>query len=161
MPLGQAFVIAFGVVLAVFGFLLVAWRSTRSDRTAIFLRALLNVLSVILLVGIGAFFCWVGKPNLLVGAGMGMAAYASAFRTGFMGWHDYLGRAPSHPTLRVMFRFHFLGNVVASCLCGIGCLTYGGAVGVLGASASGCLAALHLSLLRRVTRETANTEGAS
>ncbi len=161
MPLGQAFVIASGLVLAVFGFLYIAWRSTAADQTASFLRAMFSALSASILTGIGTFFLLVREPNLLIGIGMGIGAYASAFKTGFMGWHEYLGRAPSHPTFKAMFHFYSLGNVVAGCLSGIGCLAYGGAVGVVGASLSACWAVLHLWVLKRVTREAASKGRAS
>ena len=160
MPMEQAFVIASGVVLTVFGFLYIAWRSTAADRTASFLRAMFSALSASMLTGIGTFFLLVREPNLLLGAGMGIGAYASAFKTGFLGWQQYLGRAPSHSTFKVMFHCYSLGHVVAGSLSGIGCLAYGGAVGVLGACLSACWAVLHLWVLKRVTREAAS-KGAS
>lgn len=161
MPLGTALVIASGLVLAVFGFLYIAWRSTATDRTASFLRAMLGALSASMLTGIGTFFLLVREPNLLIGAGMGIGAYASAFKTGLVGWHQFAGGSRSQPTFKAMFRFYSLGNVVAGCLSAIGCLAYGGAVGVLGACLSASWAVLHVWVLKRVTRETAPLQRAS
>jgi hypothetical protein len=156
MPLGQAFVIASGVVLAVFGFLYMAWRSTGPDKTASILRALFSALSASILVGIGTVLLLVSEPNTLMGLGMAIGAYTSALKTAFIGWHDHRGRVPSHSTFKALFRVYPLGNLVAGCLFGIGCLVYGGPLGVLGASASLCWAAMHLWLLKRVTAEGAN-----
>jgi hypothetical protein len=149
-------VIASVIVLAVFGFLYIAWWSTGADKTASLLRALLSALTASTLVGVGTVFLLVSEPNILIGAGVGIAVYASAFKTGFMGWHHSRGRASSHGSLKTMFRFYSGGNLVAGCLCGVGSLTYGGAVGVLGAFLSACWALLHLWVLKRVTRDAAD-----
>jgi hypothetical protein len=156
MPPGQAFVIASVIVLAVFGFLYIAWRSTVADKTASFLRALISALTASMLVGVGTFSLLVGEPNVLIGVGVGIAVYASAFKTGFMAWYRShpQGGASSHATVKAMFPFYVGGNLAAGCLCVIGCLVYGGAVGVLGASLSACWALLHLWVLKRVTQET-------
>jgi hypothetical protein len=54
-----------------------------------------------------------------------------------------------------MFRFYLLGNFVAGCLCGIGCVIFGGAIGVVGAVLSACWALLHVWVLKHVTRDAA------
>jgi hypothetical protein len=155
MPIAQAFVIVSGLVLAVFGFLYIVWRSTAADPTASFLGAIFSAISASMQAGIGTFFLLVREPNLLIGVGVGLWAYASAFKGGFMAWHHYSGRSPSHSTFKAMFHFYSLGNVVAGCLAGIGCLAYGGAVGAVGASLSAYCVVLHLWLLNRPTREEA------
>jgi hypothetical protein len=68
----------------------------------------------------------------LSGVTMGgaIAAYTWGFKHAFMTWHDYQRRAPSYETLKRMLRFYFGGNLVAGCVFGVGCLTYGGAMGV-------------------------------
>ena len=149
--------IASVVVLTVFGFLYITWRSTAADRTASYLRSAMSAVSASLLAGGGTFFLLVSEPNILIGVGVGLALYASALKTGFMARHrsHVEGLASSHGTLRTMLRFYFGGNLIAGCLCVLGCLIYGGAVGVLGASLSACWALLQFWILKRVTRETA------
>jgi len=161
MPIAQAFVIASGLVLGVFGFLYIAWRSTSADRTASFLGAMFSALSASMLAGIGTFLLLVGEPNLLIGIGVGIWAYASAFKRGFMAWHRYSGRPSSHSTFKAMFHFYSLGNLAAGGLAGIGCLSYGGAVGVVGASLSAYWVVMHLWLLNRLAREDASMRRAS
>jgi hypothetical protein len=154
-PIAQALVIASGLVLGVFGFLYMAWRSTAADRTASLLDAMSSALSASMLAGIGTFLLLVGKPNLLIRIGMGIWAYTSAFKRGFMAWHRSSGRPSSHPTFKAMFRFYSLGNLVAGGLAGIGCLSYGGAIGVVGASLSAYWVVMHSWLLNRLARENA------
>jgi hypothetical protein len=60
---------------------------------------------------------------------MAIFAYASAFKTGFMGWH-HLGQTSSLSSFKAMFRIYSSANFVAACLSGIGCVIYGGPVGV-------------------------------
>jgi hypothetical protein len=153
MPPGQAFVIASVIVLAVFGFLYIAWRSTATDRTASYLRTAMSVVSASMSAGVGTFFLLLGEPNIQIAVGVGIAVFASAFKTGFMVWHRHHGGALSHGTIRTMLRFSLGGNLVAGSLCGIGCMIYGGAVGVLGACLSACWALLHFWVLRHVIRE--------
>lgn len=151
MPVGQALVVAFGLASAVLGFLYITWRSTGRDRTASILRALLTAVSVSVLIGTGTFFLLVREPNVLIGMGIAVYAYASAFRRGFMGRRD-AGQALSIEKITTMFRVHAAGNLVAATLCGIGCVTYGGALGVLGVFVSLYWIVLHLWLLNRVTQ---------
>ena len=161
MPLGQAFALAFGLAFTILGFLYIAWRSAGRDQTASILRALLTALSVSMLVGTGTFFLLVREPNVLIAVGMAIFGYASAFKTGFMGWH-HLRQAPSLSTFKAMFRVYSSGNLVAACLFGIGCVIYGGPVGVLGAFVALYWALLHLWLLKRATPgEASEAEQAS
>jgi hypothetical protein len=108
-----------------------------------------------MLAGSGTFFLLLAEPNILISVGLGIAVYAAALKNGFMGWHRYQGLS-SHGTLRTILRFYSGGNLVAAGLCGIGCLIYGGAVGVLGAFLSVYWALLHFWMLKRLTRETAD-----
>jgi len=155
MPPGQALVLASAIVLAVFGVLYMAWRSTATDRTASCLRTAMNAVSASTLAGVGTFFLLFGEPNILIAGGVAVALYASAFRTGFMG-HRRHDRASSPGSVRTMFRFYLGGKVVGGSLCAIGCMTYGGAVGVLGAFLSACWTVLHFWVLRRVVLEAAD-----
>jgi hypothetical protein len=115
MPLVWAVGIAFGLTLAVLGFVYIGWRSAGRDRTASIVRGVLNALSVSMWVGMGTFFLFVRRPNVLVGVGMAIFAYASAFRTGFMGWY-HLGPPPSESSFKTMLRVYSSSHVLAACL---------------------------------------------
>jgi len=154
MPLGQAFGVAFGLAFAVLGFLYIVWRSAGHDQTASILRALLTALSVSMWVGAGTFFLLVRQPNVLIGVGIAFFAYAAAFRDAFLGWR-HLGQTPPLSTLKTMFRIYSLGNLVAACLCGIGCVIFGGPIGALGALAALYWTLLHLWFFKRVTADEA------
>jgi hypothetical protein len=153
MPPGQAFVIALVTVLAVFGYLYIVWRSTVADKTGLYLRRVMSAVLTSMLVGSATFFVLLAKPNILISVGLGIAVYASALKNGFMGWHRYQDRPSSHGTLKTILRFYSGGNVVAAGFCGIGCLIYGGAVGVIGAFVSVWCALLYFSFFKRVTQE--------
>ena len=153
MPPRQAFIIACVIVLAVLGLLSLVWRSTLADTTASYLRRGMSALSASMFAGIGTFFLLAGEPNILIGVGVGIAAYASALKRGFISDYASQGRASSQATLNTVLRFSTGGNIVAGCSCGIGCLMYGGAVGVLGASLSACWTLLQLWVLTRMARE--------
>ena len=156
MPPGQALLIALVTVLAVFGYLYIVWRSTVADKTGLYLRRVMSAVLTSLLVGSATFFVLLGEPNILISVGLGIAVYASALKNGFMGWHRFQNRPESYGTLKTILRFYSGGNVVAAGFCGIGCLIYGGAVGVLGAFLSVYWALLHFWMLKRLTRETAD-----
>lgn len=156
MPVGQAFVVAFGLAFAVLGFLYITWRSTGRDWTASVLRSLLTAIVASVFVGTGTFFVFVREPNFLIAVGVAVYAYASAFKRGFMGWR-HAGQALSVANMTRMSRVYAAANLVAATLCGIGCLTYGGAIGVLGVFVSLYWIVLHLWMLNRVTRRW--TEG--
>ena len=94
MPLGQAFAFAFGVAFVVLGLLYVTSRAAGRDRTASVLSALLTGLFVSMMVWVGTFALLMSEPNVLIGVGMAILAYASAFRTGFGAWR-HLGRTSS------------------------------------------------------------------
>ena len=155
MPPGQAFVIAVVTVLAVFGYLYIVWRSTVADKTGLYLRRVMSAVLTSMLVGSATFFLLLAEPNILISVGLGIAVYASALKNGFMGWHRYQGPS-SHGTLKTILRFYSGGNIVAAACAGIGCLIYGGAVGVLGAFLSLWWALLHFSFFKRVTQEPAD-----
>ena len=156
MPLGQALGIALVIVVAVLGFHLILWRSTAADKTGSYLRRVMSALSVSILAGGGTGFLLLGEPNVLIAVAGGILLYSSAFNHGFMAWHEYQGRTSSHPSLRSMLRFYFGARVVAGCVCAIGCLIYGGALGVLGAALSAWWSLFHFWVLKRVTREAAD-----
>lgn len=160
MTVRQAFVIAFGLAFTVLGFLYIAWRSTGRDRTASILRSLLTGVLVAVLIGTGTFFLLAGEPNVLIRTGIAVYAYASAFRRGFMGWR-HAGRSLSLENITTKSRVYAAANVVAATLCGIGCLTYGGAIGVLGALVSLYWIVLHLWFLNRFTRHGADGQATS
>jgi hypothetical protein len=153
MPPGQAFGIASIIVLAVFGVLYIVWRSTAADKTAFYLRTVMSALSVSLLAGTGTFILLLGEPNILIAVAGGILLYTSACNHGFMAWHEYQGRASSHPSLNTMFLFYIGGRALAGCLCGIGCLLYGGALGMLGAALCAWWSLFHFWVFKRVTRE--------
>lgn len=157
MPLGQAFAFAFGLAFVVLGFLYLVWRSAGRDQTASILRALLTGLSVSMLVGTGTFFLLVREPSVLIGVGLAIFAYAAAFKTGFMGWH-HLGQTSSLSSFKAMFRVYSSANLVAACLSGIGCVIYGGPVGVLGAFVALYWVLLNLWFLKRFTPDGAAEE---
>ena len=159
MTVGQAFGVALGLVFAVHGYIFIAWRSTARDRTASILGVVLTALSVSILIGSGTFLLWLREPNALVAVGMGIFTYASAFRAGFMEW-SHLDHVPALSTINLMFRIYFWGNVVAACLCGVGCVIYGGPLGVLGACVSLSWTLMNLLFLKRITSDQARDEGA-
>ena len=131
MPLGQAFAFAFGVAFVVLGLLYVTSRAAGRDRTASVLSALLTGLFVSMMVWVGTFALLMSEPNVLIGVGMAILAYASAFRTGFGAWR-HLGRTSSLSSFKAMFLISCSANVIAAFLSSIGCVIYGGPVGVLG-----------------------------
>jgi len=132
------------------------WRSTVADKTGLYLRRVMSAVLTSMLVGSATFFVLLAKPNILISVGLGIAVYASALKNGFMGWHRYQDRPSSHGTLKTILRFYSGGNVVAAGFCGIGCLIYGGAVGVIGAFVSVWCALLYFSFFKRVTQEPAD-----
>ena len=75
-----------------------------------------------------------------------------------MEW-SHLRHVPGLSTINLMLRIYFWGNVVAACLCGVGCVIYGGPVGVLGACVSLSWALMHLWFLKRFTPDQARGEG--
>jgi hypothetical protein len=154
MPLGQAFAVAFGLAFAVFGFLYIVWRSGGRDKTASILRGMFTALRVGTSVGAGTLFLLMREPNVLIGVGAAILFYTDAFKNGFVGWHHRI-EAPSISALKAMLRIHSLGNLVSASLCGIGCVIYGGPIGVLGAFAALYWALLHLWVLKRVTADEA------
>jgi hypothetical protein len=156
MPPGQALGIALLFALAVLGFHLILWRSTAPDKTGSYLRRVMNALSVSMLAGGGTGFLLLGEPNVVIAVAGGILFYSSAFNHGFMAWHEYQGRTSSHPSLRSMLRFYFGARAVAGCVCAIGSLIYGGAMGLLGAFLSAWWSLFHFWVLKRVTREAAD-----
>lgn len=153
MPPAQALGIAVVIVLVVFGYLYVGWRSTAGDKTASYLRAVVGGAIASMFVGCGTFLLLLAEPNILIALGGALAFYTWAFKHVFMTWQDYQRRAPSHATLKTMFRFYFGGNLVAGCMFSIGWLLYGGARGVLGAFLSAWWSLFHFWVLKRVTPE--------
>jgi hypothetical protein len=101
----------------------------------------------------GTLFLLRGEPNILIALGGAIAFYTWAFKHGFMTWQDYQRRAPSHATLKTMFRVYFGGSLIAGCVFGIGCLLYGGAMGVLGAALSAWWSLFQFWVLKRVAQE--------
>ena len=97
-----------------------------------------------------------GASNVVIAVAGGILFYSSAFNHGFMAWHEYQGRTSSHPSLRSMLRFYFGARAVAGCVCAIGSLIYGGAMGLLGAFLSAWWSLFHFWVLKRVTREAAD-----
>jgi hypothetical protein len=150
MPPGQAFGIAIVIVLAVFGSLYLVWRSRR---TGSYLRIVIGTSFASMFAACGTLFLLYAEPNILIALGGAIAFYTWAFKHGFMAWHDYQRQSPSHASLKTMFRFYFGGHLVAGCVFGIGCLLYGGGVGVLGAALSAWWGLFHFWVLKRVTHE--------
>jgi hypothetical protein len=153
MPPGQALGIALVIVLAVIGGLYLVWRS---HTTGSYLRIVIGASLATMLAAGGTLFLLHAEPNILIALGGAIASYTWAFKHGFMAWHDYQRRPPSYATLKTMFSFYFGGNLVAGCVFGIGCLIYGGALGVLGAALCAWWSLFHFWVFKRVRRETAD-----
>jgi hypothetical protein len=110
-----------------------------------------------MLMGTGTFFLIVRLPTVLIGLGMAIFAYAAAFKTGFMRWHR-LRQTASLSSFKTMFRVYSSANLVAACLSGIGCVIYGGPVGVLGAFVALYWFLMNLWFLKRFTRDEASED---
>ena len=150
MPPGQSLGIALVIVLAVFGGLYLVWRSRKSGS---YLRIAIGASFASMFAAGGTLFLLRGEPNILIAFGGAIAFYTWAFKHGFMTWHDYRRQAPSHATLKTMFRVYFGGSLIAGCVFGIGCLLYGGAMGVLGAALSAWWCVFQFWVLKRVNQE--------
>jgi hypothetical protein len=153
MPSSQALGIAVVIVLVMLGVVYIGWRSTAADKAGSYLRRVMSALSVFLLAGVGTGFLLLGEPNIMIAVAGGILMYSSAFQRGFMAWHEYQGRTSSHPSLASMFRSYFGARAVAGCVCAIGSLVYGGAIGVLGAFLSAWWGLFHVWVFKRVTQE--------
>ena len=92
------------------------------------LRAACNLMLAALVGSAAVFIASMRLPNMWVASGGALFLFMQAFDSAVRGFDPWV-----HTSLLWRLRVRYTGSLVALCLCGVGSVAYGGAIGFLGA----------------------------